>query len=131
MVVLVDTNVIADVLHDDPRWRAWSEQQLAVHVGTLAINPFIYAELCCRVGSPAELDAILEVLGIGYEEVPKEALFLAAQAFLLYRSRGGAKSAPLPDFFIGAHASAGCFSLITRDAARYQTYFPSVRLICP
>jgi predicted nucleic acid-binding protein len=131
MAVIVDTNVISDVIHDDPLWRPWAETQLAAHVGGLIINPFIYAELCCRALCAAELDVSLSMLGIGYEEVSKEALFLAAQAFVLYRSRGGSKSSPLPDFFIGAHAETTGVRLLTRDVNRYRTYFPKVPLICP
>ncbi len=131
MSIIVDTNVISDVIHDDPVWRPWAETQMSAHVGTLLINPFIYAELCCRAQNIAELDDSLMLLGVGYEEVPKEALYLAAQAFLTYRRRGGVKTSPLPDFFIGAHAQAEGFTLLTRDAARYQTYFSTVPLICP
>ena len=131
MAVLVDTKVISDVIHDDPVWRPWSEAQLATHRGNLVINPFIYAELCCRALNTAELDLCLAMLGIGYEEVSRDALFLAARAFLAYRSRGGAKAAPLPDFFIGGHAEVLGVPLLTRDPTRYRTYFPNVPLICP
>jgi hypothetical protein len=131
MIILVDTNVISDIVHDDPTWRPWSEMQMSAHVGMLAINPFIYAELCCRAKNPTELDDALTLLGISYEEISKDALFLAAQAFLVYRQRGGGKTAPLPDFFIGAHAAALGIPIITRDVGRYRTYFPGVELICP
>jgi predicted nucleic acid-binding protein len=131
MIILVDTNVISDIVHDDPTWRPWSEMQMSAHVGMVAINPFIYAELCCRAKNPAELDDALTLLGIRYEEISKDALFLAAQAFLVYRQRGGGKTAPLPDFFIGAHAAALGIPIITRDIGRYRTYFPGVELICP
>lgn len=131
MTLIVDTNVISDVIHDDPVWRPWAETQMSAHVGTLLINPFIYAELCCRAQNTAELDESLKLLGVGYEEISKEALYLAAQAFLIYRRRGGTKTAPLPDFFIGAHAEAAGFTILTRDTARYETYFPGVPLICP
>jgi predicted nucleic acid-binding protein len=131
MAVLVDTNVISDVIHDDPVWRPWAAAQLVTHRGDLIINPFIYAELCCRALNTTELDLCLAMLGIGYEEVPREALFLAAQAFVIYRSRGGAKTSPLPDFFIGAHAAVLGVPLVTRDVDRYRAYFPNVPLICP
>ena len=131
MAVLVDTNVTADVIHDDPVWRPWAGAQLAAHRGDLIINPFIYAELCCRAMNTAELDLTLAMLGIGYEEIPREALFLAAQAFLVYRSRGGAKASPLPDFFIGGHAEVMGVRLLTREVIRYHSYFPKVALICP
>jgi predicted nucleic acid-binding protein len=37
----------------------------------------------------------------------------------------------LADFFIGAHALIEEAALITRDAARYRTYFPGIALIAP
>lgn len=63
--------------------------------------------------------------------LPYEAGFLAAQAFLAYRRRDGAKRLPLPDFYIGAHAQIESLRLLTRDTARYRTYFPKARLITP
>lgn len=99
MNILVDTNVISDVIHDDPDWRRWAETQMSAHVGSMMINPYIYAELCCWAQSTTELDDSINLLGIGYEEISKAALYLAAQAFLIYRRRGGAKTSPLPDFF--------------------------------
>ena len=41
------------------------------------------------------------------------------------------RSSPLPDLYIGAHAEADDLTLLTRDAGRYRSYFPSVRLVTP
>ena len=131
MPVLVDTNVLSDVVHHDPVWAGWSSGQLIIHAGHLLVNPIIFAELCCRATSAAEVDQIIRTLGLGYEDLSQEALFLAAQAFMTYRRQGGGKTSPLPDFFIGAHAQAAGHTLLTRDKSRYQTYFPELPLICP
>jgi len=130
-LVIVDTNVLLDVTGQDERWADWSQGQMAQHATRLMVNPLIYTELCYEAGNAGEVDAILLSLGLRYEELPRHALFLAARAFRLYRERGGAKSAPLPDFFIGAHAAALEVPIITRDVARYRTYFPEVELISP
>lgn len=129
--VLVDTNVISDVLYNDPEWGDWSAHQLARHFGRLLINPIIYAELCYGANAPEEVAAIMTQLGLGYADLPMASLFPAAKAYRVYRQRGGTKSAPLPDFFIGAHAQAAGLTLLTRDGSRYATYFPAARLICP
>jgi predicted nucleic acid-binding protein len=63
--------------------------------------------------------------------LPWEAAFLAAKVFAHYRRRGGKKTSTLPDFFIGAHAAIAGMTLLTRDARRYRTYFPKLRLIAP
>lgn len=131
MPVLVDTNVICDVLYRDPRWEAWSDSQINQHKGNLWINPLVYAELAAQADSSDQVDLIVETLGLHYEELPREALFLAAQAHRAYRLRGGSKTSPLPDFFIGAHAQAAGLTLLTRDTQGYQTYFPKVCLISP
>lgn len=132
MPTLVDSNVILDIVQNDPVWGAWSDAAVIRHQSErLFVNPIIYAELCAGAPTRFVVDAVLSRLRLEYAELPREALFLASKAFLQYRQRGGTKTAPLPDFFIGAHAAAAGFSLLTRDAARYQTYFPSVHLICP
>ncbi|MCC5838836.1 MAG: type II toxin-antitoxin system VapC family toxin [Opitutales bacterium] len=127
---LVDTNVIIDIVQENPAWVAWSVAVLSRHEG-LWINPIVYAELCYRETSVEEVDRLLDGLGLGYREMPRDALYLASQAFRHYRSRGGRKTAPLPDFFVGAHAAALGVPIITRDGARYQSYFPTVPLILP
>jgi predicted nucleic acid-binding protein len=131
MAVLIDTNVISDVLFEDPDWLQWSIDRLMEYEGQLQINPAIYAELCYPAESSEEIDIILGKLSLTYVETPRHGLYLAAQAYKTYRSRGGTKSAPLPDFFIGGHAAALKVPLITRDVSRYQTYFPQVKLIHP
>lgn len=129
--ILVDTNIILDVGEQDESWADWSQDQMARFVGRLIINPMIYAELCYEAGSAPDVDAILFTLGLRYDELPRQALFLASQAYKRYRSRGGPKTSPLPDFFIGAHAAALDLAILTRDVARYRSYFPSVELVCP
>ena len=132
-MLLVDTNVLVDVLENDPDWADWSIGQLRAQsqIHPLAINPVIYAELSLTFSTVEALDATLDKLGLAIMELPRPALFLAGKAFVRYRSAGGKKSNVLADFFIGAHAAViGC-PLLTRDTKRYQRYFPSVKLITP
>ena len=129
----MDANVLLDVATADATWMAWSQGQLAAAAGrgAIIINPIIYAELSPAFASAAELDRWLDPGVFGRAVLPYEAGWLAAQAFLKYRRAGGARSAPLPDFYIGGHAEVEKLTLITRDAARYRTYFPDVALIAP
>ncbi len=129
--VLVDSNVLLDVTEKDEHWADWSQDQMSLFVGRLVVDPIVYSELCYEAGKVEDVDAVLIALGIGFEELPRQALFLASQAFRLYREGVGNKTAPLPDFFIGAHAAAQGIPILTRDAGRYRTYFPAVELICP
>lgn len=134
MTTIVDTNVILDILTDDPRWYAWSSDhllKLRAEGVSLLITPVIYAELSVYRDSEQDVEAALDKLSLGYEETPKEALYLAGRAFLQYRRRGGARPSPLPDFFIGAHAKARQYRVVTRDPARYRTYFSHVPLLTP
>jgi predicted nucleic acid-binding protein len=132
-VLLVDTNVLLDVVTDDPAWADWSQHQLeaaALH-DRLVINAVIYAELSIGFERIEEVDAVLAATEITMAEIPTPALFLAGKAFRTYRRRGGTKSGVLPDFFIGAHAAVAKLPLLTRDVARHRTYFPTVELIAP
>lgn len=132
-MLLVDTNVILDVVEDDPKWGAWSQAQLdsAALNDVLVINPVIYAELSLAFRRVEELEAMLTTTGLRVEPVPREALFLAGKVFLQYRRKGGARTGVLPDFFIGAHAAVLDLPLLTRDTSRYATYFPKLKLITP
>lgn len=132
-MLLVDTNVLIDVLEDDPEWADWSIAQLRAQskVHPLTINPIIYAELSLTFSKVEVLDKTIENLGLTVLELPRPALFLAGKAFVKYRRYGGKANNVLADFFIGAHAAVlGC-PLLTRDVRRYQTYFPSIKLITP
>ena len=132
-MLLVDTNVLVDVLENDPDWADWSIGQLRAQsqIHPLAINPVIYAELSLTFSTVEALDDTLDKLGLAIMELPRPALFLAGKAFVRYRRAGGKKSNVLADFFIGAHAAViGC-PLLTRDTKRYQRYFPSVKLMAP
>ena len=130
---LVDSNIILDIFLDDPNWAEWSEAALSeysIHA-PLYINPIIYTEISIGFKKIEELDAALLKGGFQMLEIPKESLFLAGKAFLKYRRSKGGKKSPLPDFFIGAQAAVLDLELITRDAKRYQTYFPTVKIISP
>ena len=133
MKILVDSSVLLDVLTQDPDWAAWSEEKLTAHAerDLLAINPIIYAEVSAHFSTIEELDEALSPEDFQRLPLPYEAGFLAARCFLLYRRRGGQKHAPLPDFYIGAHAATDGLMLLTRDLSRYRTYFPSIQLIAP
>ncbi len=132
-MLLVDTNVLIDVLEDDPDWADWSVRQLRAQsqVHELFINPVIYAELSLTFDSVQSLDDAIAGMGISVQELPRAALFLAGKAFVKYRRGGGSRGNVLADFFVGAHAAVlGC-PILTRDARRYRKYFPSVLLLTP
>jgi len=130
---LVDTNVLLDVLTDDPVWANWSVRQLdaAAAMGPLVINDVIYAELSVRFSTIEALDAALVLADAQLDPIPRSALFLAGKAFQRYRAAGGQRTGVLPDFFIGAHAAVLGVPLLTRDVQRYRRYFPSVDLVTP
>lgn len=132
-MVLVDTNVLLDVVQDDPLWAEWSQAQLDAWSarGELGINAVIYAELSIAYARIEELEETVDAARLRFMEIPREALFLAGKAFLAYRRQGGARTGVLPDFFIGAHAAVMGLPLLTREVARYRTYFPGVELVTP
>ena len=131
--VLVDSNVILDVFTQDPRWFDRSAAVLARMAGDheLIVNPIVYAEVSVGFARIEELDAALPGESFRREPLPWEAAFLAGKCFVRYRRAGGSRRAPLPDFYIGAHAAVRGIPLLTRDAARYRTYFPRLELILP
>ncbi len=131
--VLIDANVLLDIMTEDAHWLAWSAGAIerAADRHRLVINPVIYAEVSIRYSRIEDLDAALPKAMFEREAIPYEAAFLAGKSFLAYRRRGGTRQSPLPDFFIGAHAAVAGYLLMTRDAARYRTYFPKLSLIAP
>lgn len=131
--VLVDSNVLLDVATGDAQWSGWSECALAecAEHATLIVNPIVYAEVSIGFKTIEALDAALPSDIYRRDALPWEAGFLAGKCFLAYRKRGGLRSAPLPDFFIGAHAATEHLALLTRDAARFETYFPTVEILSP
>ncbi|HET7663188.1 MAG TPA: type II toxin-antitoxin system VapC family toxin [Rhodanobacteraceae bacterium] len=131
--VLVDANVLLDVLTEDPKWSEWSADQLDTCAANseMCINPIIYAEISVGFERIEELDKALTLDAFTRLPLPWEAGFLAGKAFLRYRRAKGARTSPLPDFYIGAHAAIEGMALLTRDAKRYRTYYPKLELICP
>jgi predicted nucleic acid-binding protein len=129
----VDSNILLDVATNDPSWGDWSAHALAevAEHSTLIINPIIYAEVSIGYRTIEALDAVLPATLYQRESLPWEGGFLAGKSFLLYRRQGGPRTSPLPDFYIGAHAAIGGLALLTRDAARYRSYFPKVEILAP
>ena len=132
-MTLIDTNVLLDLITDDPTWASWSLAQLdaAALRGPLMINDIIFAELSVRFISIEGLEAMLSEMVIGLRPRPRAALFLAGKAFQRYRAGGGTRTGVLPDFLIGAQAAVSRLPLLSRDASRYRTYFPTIELIAP
>ena len=131
MKTLVDTNVLLDIITEDPVWHSWSESALrrVAERSSLAISAIIFAEVSMSFARIEDADAAL--LDFTREPLPYEAGFLAGKVFLAYKRRGGAKRSPMPDFYVGAHAVVSRMDLLTRDAARYRSYFPGLRIIAP
>jgi predicted nucleic acid-binding protein len=131
--VLVDSNVLLDIFTEDRRWWSWSSAALenAADQGQLVINPIVFGEVSVRFDRIEELDDALPTSVFLREAIPYDAAFLAGKAFLSYRRRAGNKASPLPDLYIGAHAAVRGYRILTRDVARYRTYFPRLSLIAP
>ena len=132
-MTLIDSNVLLDLMTDDKRWADWSQAQLeqATSAGPLIVNNVIYAEISTRHSTVEAVDAMLRDLDIDLVAIPRTALFLAGKAYLRYRANGGVRTGVLSDFFIGAHAAVERLPLLTRDARRYRSHFPTVELITP
>ncbi len=133
MPILVDSNVLLDVATNDPTWAQWSAEALAraADQSVLVVNPIIYAAVSVGFDRIEDLEDALPASLYRREPLAYEGAFLAGKSFVAYRRRGGRRPLPLPDFYIGAHAAVAGYRLLTRDAARYRTYFPRVVLIAP
>lgn len=133
IVTLVDSNVLLDIVTDDPTWSAWSSKSLAeaFDTGRVVVNPIVYAEVSVGFSLIENLDDALPATQFVREPLPYAAGFLAGKAFLAYRRRGGVRPTPLPDFYIGAHAAVSGYRLLTRDAQRYRTYFAGLDVLAP
>lgn len=131
--MLVDSNILIDLVTDDPVWARWSQAQLesAAMSGPVHINDVVYAELSAGFSTIERFEAVLAEAGLTVDPVPREALFLAGKVFVAYRRAGGSRTGVLPDFFIGAHAAVRGWPLLTRDARRYRTWFPGLEIIAP
>ena len=130
---LVDSNVLIDLFDEDSEWREWADAMLTrcASRGPLVINPIVFAEVAAGFDSIEDVESALPETYVRREPLPWAAAFLAGRAFVQYRRRGGKTTAPLPDFYIGAHAAVAGHALLTRDARRYRDYFPRLRVIAP
>lgn len=130
---LIDSNVLLDIITRDPRWFDWSVSALtsAAREGPIFLNPLVYAEVSVKFDDMSTLDEVLPASLLKRSPLPYPAAFLTGKAFLAYRRRGGQQRSPMPDFYIGAHAVVDNLTLVTRDASRYATYFPTLNLVSP
>ncbi len=131
--ILVDTNIFIDIFGPASEYRQWSGRSLkqCASEGDLILNPIVWSELAASPIGERELTVSLSWLGLKRESIPFEAAFRAGKAHRLYRQAGGQRERTLPDFLIGAHAEWRQYRLLTRDAARYRSYFPSLDLVTP
>ena len=131
-MILVDSNIILDILTEDPNWYDWSASTLETLAedNKLIINDVIYSEISISFRYIEELEEVLTNSFI-IQPIPKEALFLAGKVFVKYKNAGGVKQSTLPDFFIGAHALILGIPLLTRDKKGYKNNFPNLKIICP
>jgi predicted nucleic acid-binding protein len=132
--ILVDSNVLLDIITQDPHWSEWSSAQLSESLrrhGRLVINPIVFAEIAFAFETIEVVNDILLPADYDYASIPREAAFLAARCQAHYRASGGSRAMILPDFLIGAHAVVDRMTLLTRDVRRYRTYFPGLRLMAP
>ena len=130
---LLDTNILIDVVDSNSKWHEAS-MLLIKEFGDDArciINAVVFAEFSAPFADYAFCQTIIKNIALTYEAIPEEAAFLTGKAFRQYKKSGGKKSAPLPDFFIGAHALVSGYTLVTRDKGRYKTYFPKLDLLTP
>lgn len=130
---MVDSCVILDVITKDPHWFEWSSSTVshALEEEKLVVNPVVYAEVSVRYLDIREVEAALPATLFEFQPITREAAFLAGKCFARYRKRGGTRTSPLPDFFIGAHAALSGYALITRDPRRFREYFPKLEIVCP
>lgn len=130
---LVDTNILLDIADINSSWSQWSGRMAAeaADSGALVINQVIYSELVAGYSTREQLDAAVDPDRFRRETLPWDAAYLAGLAFLKYRRRGGHRSSPLPDFYIGAHASVRGYRLLTRDRGYYVSYFPAIDIVSP
>lgn len=133
MPTILDSNVVLDVLQEDPVWMDWSGKRLQEcrKADSLLVNAVIFAESCLRYATLPEYQRLLSAIDVGFDPIPLEAAFLAGQAHYQYRQQGGKRERVLADFLIGAHAASKGYRLLTRDAARYRSYFPQIDIIAP
>lgn len=129
---LVDADVLLDVLTQDLTWFDWSAAALAraAGAGRLVVNPVVDAEVSVRFSAIEEVDdALPSDLPPGTGPVVgglpgREGLRRVPAA----RRRPALTAARL---LIGAHAAVQDLRLLTRHAARYRTYFPTLEVVAP
>lgn len=130
---LIDSNVLIDVMEGRPIWHDWAVVRLAelAERGPFLLNQIVYGEASIPYDSEAIFEAGFRLEWAVREDIPWTAAFRAGKAFKQYKLRGGKRASVLPDFLIGAHAAVKGYRILTRDQARFRTYFPEIEVIAP
>ncbi|AXV16111.1 DNA-binding protein [Neorhizobium sp. SOG26] len=130
---VVDTNILIDILGMPNPLRDWSLSRLEQchREGELILSPIVWSELAASPLTEQQLTSAFGWLRMKREPFSYEAAFQAGKAHFAYRRAGGQRERTLPEFLIGAHAMVRSHRLLTRDAARYRGYFPSLDIISP
>ncbi len=133
MPTIPDSNVVLDLISPTPVWSEWSRKWFACcgEEGMMIVNPVVLAETSARFERFSDVLGMLNGTGLTFEAIPMEAAHLAGRAHFEYRRNGGRSDRVLPDFLIGAHASAKGYRILSRDQTRYRTYFPDIDIIAP
>ena len=137
-MIALDTNVLIDLLGDDPRAdAAEAALRLALTNGPVVVCDVVLSEVTAGLGSGSEILDVLEDMGIRFLAVDERAAVRSGEMQRKYNQRmRAAGKAPItprtvPDFLVGAHALLQCSALITRDAGFFRDYFKGLKVIVP
>ena len=137
MRTAIDTNIVSALWSSEPAATGLAHQLGSARGhGALLISPVVYAELLAYPkATESFVNGFLADTGITVDFEIAEIVWVdAGRRFAHYadqhRKAGhGAPRRLLADFLIGAHALLQADRLMSLDAARYQQYFPELKLV--
>ena len=136
MTYAVDSNVILDVLYDDPTFAQASIDALtrASQSGKLMACEVVWAEASSAFADASLFKTKMADFGIAFSPMTESASLRAGQIWKsarLKQKTQGKRQQVIPDFLIGAHALEMADALITRDRGFQREYFDALEIIDP